>query len=58
MWVSDRGVVGCGDWNAGACEVTARSQEDSQCAELEGQKGMDQWGEELRELVRMREIDF
>jgi len=57
-WANDRGLFACGDCNTGTCDVTTRSQEDSKCAELEGQKGMDQWAEELRQLVRMREIDF
>jgi hypothetical protein len=57
-WANDRGLFACGDCNTGTCDVTTRSQEDSKCAELESQKGMDQWAEELRQLVRMREIGF
>ena len=57
-WANERGLFACGDCDSGTCAVTTRSQEDSKCAELESQKGMDQWAEELRQLVKMREVGF
>ena len=58
-WANERGLFACGDCDTGKCSVeTTRREEDSKCAELESQKGMDQWAEELKQLVKMREIGF